>query len=218
MKEEWRDIKGYEGLYQVSNLGRVKALTRTVKRNGKDMHLNEKILKVQKNPYGYCLVTLSSNGVEKHIMVHRLVAEAFIVKADVSFEVNHIDENKANNRVDNLEWCTHRYNNLYKDKAKRSGQKLVGIPLSDERKRKISENNAKYWLGKNRSACTVYKIKHSHDKERLDRGFTDDVLREINRRANSGEKLKLLAKEFNCAETYIWKIKHKKVYLINGEW
>ena len=107
MKEEWRDIKGYEGKYQVSNLGRVKSL--------KDNHGNyrEKILDIKPNKKGYLRIELSLYGKKKKFQVHRLVAQSFIPNPNNLPEVNHKDENKQNNCVYNLEWCTHQYNSNY---------------------------------------------------------------------------------------------------------
>lgn len=106
MVEIWRDIEGYEGLYEVSNLGRVKALG-----NGKTK--THKIRKLAKDKCGYLFVTLSKNGIKKHYKVHRLVASAFITNPNNFPQVNHIDEDKTNNRVDNLEWCDAKYNANY---------------------------------------------------------------------------------------------------------
>ncbi len=117
MEEIWRDIAGYEGLYQVSNLGRVKSLERTTKRfNGfkvceyKD---GNKILKQSKNYKGYLFVGLCKNGKEKKYKVHRLVAEAFIDNPNNLPQVNHKNENKECNISNNLEWCTNKYNCNY---------------------------------------------------------------------------------------------------------
>lgn len=107
MEELWRDIKGFEGLYEVSNLGRVRSLKDN---NGQARIL---VLKVQKHRCGYQLVFLRKDGKLKGFVVHRLVAEAFIPNPDGLPEVNHIDEDKTNNRVDNLEWCTRKYNMNY---------------------------------------------------------------------------------------------------------
>lgn len=97
--EEFRDIPGYEGVYEVSNLGRVR-------RNGK-------ILKPGKNRDGYLLVSLSKNGIRKTVRVHRLVALSFLSNPNNLPEINHRDENRTNNTVDNLEWCTRDYNINY---------------------------------------------------------------------------------------------------------
>lgn len=104
MKEVWKDIKGYEGLYQVSNLGRVKSLHKG--NEGKIM--NQTISKE-----GYLRVHLCKDGKKKTIDVHRLVAIAFIPNPDNLPCVNHKDEVKSNNVVTNIEWCSYSYNNKY---------------------------------------------------------------------------------------------------------
>lgn len=97
MSEVWKDVPGYEGLYQVSNLGRLK---RTF-RNGK-----ENILIGKKDKYGYTAVILSKNQRKKHCLLHRLVAGVFVLNPENKPEVNHKDRNKRNNVADNLEWAT----------------------------------------------------------------------------------------------------------------
>lgn len=105
--EIWKDIKDYEGLYQVSNWGRVKSLG-----NG-GTHKTSRILKSEKNTRGYLQVQLSKNGKRKWFFIHRLVAEVFLENPENLPQVNHIDEDKTNNRVENLEWCEHKYNMNY---------------------------------------------------------------------------------------------------------
>lgn len=105
-KEIWKDISGYEGLYQVSNLGRVKSL-------GNRSNHKKPMIKSLQNRNGYYSITLYKNSKTKTTGVHRLVAEAFIPNPDNLPEVNHKDENKLNNRVDNLEWCNKKYNINY---------------------------------------------------------------------------------------------------------
>ena len=140
--EEWRDIKGYEGKYQVSNLGRVKSL--------KDSHGNyrEKILSNTPTKDGYLTVGLYKKGKSKPYKVHRLVAEAFIENTNNHPIINHKDENKQNNRVDNLEWCTYQYNNTYGTRTKRQSEKMKGVnhPMygkhhTENTKNKISISN-----------------------------------------------------------------------------
>lgn len=106
-KEEWKDVENYEGLYQVSNLGKVKSLKDN---NGKP---REKIMKQEKTKNGYLRIMLCKNGKRERFLVHRLVAQAFLENPSNLPCVNHIDENKENNQVDNLEWCTYQYNLTY---------------------------------------------------------------------------------------------------------
>lgn len=108
--EEWKDITGYEGLYQVSNLGRVR-------RSGK-------ILKGGYNNKGYHTINLCKNGISKSFFVHRLVAIAFIPNPNNFPIVNHKDENPKNNCVDNLEWCTKSYNATYGTAKERKAQTM----------------------------------------------------------------------------------------------
>ena len=113
-EEKWFDVKGYEGLYQVSNFGRVKSCQRKVNRLGHLKTINERILKnVLDRSTGYYCVGISKNGKGKKIAVHRLVAEAFLPNPTNLPFINHKDEIRTNNNVENLEWCTIQYNNTY---------------------------------------------------------------------------------------------------------
>ena len=114
-QEIWKDIAGYEGLYQVSSLGRVKSHERTTTQsNGKIQPVKERILKPGKDAMGYLHVRLFKNGVANLFKIHRLVANAFIPNDDLfATTVNHIDEDKTNNRVSNLEWMSHGDNTRY---------------------------------------------------------------------------------------------------------
>lgn len=121
MNEIWKDIKNYEGLYQVSNLGNVK---RILFINNKVIKPNEKVLKQNFDGKGnYKTVMLCKNGKKRRVTVHRLVAETFIPNPNNLPQVNHKDENKINNTVNNLEWCTVLYNNLYGGRASKIGKK-----------------------------------------------------------------------------------------------
>ena len=116
MKEEWKDIKGYEGLYQVSNTGKI-------------MNKKGKILKLSIDIYGYVKIQLCKNGKHKWFQVHRLVAQAFIPNPNNYPCVKHKNEIKDDNRVDNLEWCTVKYNNIYNGRQKRITAKRKKITL-----------------------------------------------------------------------------------------
>ena len=113
--ENWKDIKGYEGFYQISDLGRVKSLERDVCfPNGTvNRHIEEKILVQNIGKRGYAYVNLYLNGKMKTIKTHRLVAEAFLPNPENKPMVNHKDEVKINNAVSNLEWCDSAYNANY---------------------------------------------------------------------------------------------------------
>lgn len=108
--EEFRDIKGYEGLYQVSNYGRVKRILFINNHIKKTKEKMLSCLKCSNNKNYYIAFVLSKNGKEKRYYAHRLVAQAFIPNLNNSPQINHKDGNKQNNRVDNLEWCDGFYN------------------------------------------------------------------------------------------------------------
>lgn len=140
LNEEFRDIKDYEGLYQVSNYGRVKSLKIITK---EIRHQQTKILKVSKNANGYYILNLSN----KSARVHRLVAETFIDNPNNYPCVNHKDGIKTNNCVDNLEFCTHSYNNK---EAYRLGLKTNGSKLGKDNKK--SKHIIQYDLNYNKIA------------------------------------------------------------------
>lgn len=138
MKEIYKEIPDYEGLYEVSNLGNVRALDRfNVDKNGKKKFYPGKELSqenVVRNHTTYHRVTLSKEGRIRRFQVHRLVAMVFIPTSDPTLHVNHKDNCGTNNRVDNLEWCTHSENMLHAQKQGRlqSAQSKGGKTLGDE--------------------------------------------------------------------------------------
>ena len=131
--EEWKDIKDYEGLYQVSNLGRVKSLGHYAKHhNGGVQFIKGKILKDTESGFGYRKVSLCKDGVAKSVSLHSLIARTFIPNPDNLPEVNHINECKWDNAVWNLEWCTVEYNRSYgnrNNKTKQTQQRKYGKPV-----------------------------------------------------------------------------------------
>lgn len=134
MTELWKDIQGYEGLYQVSNLGRVRSAdhTTTFERGGVKMSATRKgrVLTPIIRRHGYLGVILYGKGGHstrnfKCFSIHRLVAEAFVDNPEGYGEVNHLDERKTNNRADNLEWCDRKHNVNYGTTQARRSEKLV---------------------------------------------------------------------------------------------
>lgn len=114
MTEIWKDIQGYEGFYQISNLGNVKSLERVIdKGNGILQHRKERIMNKRESVDGYYVAKLNVNKKSKSIAIHILVARHFIDNPNNYPEVNHKDCNRKNNQVDNLEWCTHQQNVEY---------------------------------------------------------------------------------------------------------
>lgn len=147
--EIWKDIKGYEGLYQVSNLGRVKSLPRITNSKGYNQLRKEHILRpgLSGKYRNYPMVTFSDG---KKYKVHRLVAESFIPNPYNLPCVNHIDENTKNNCVSNLEWCTYSENskkfvdNHPEVVAKRNASHK-GYKFTDEQKENNRQAQLKYW-------------------------------------------------------------------------
>lgn len=123
MQEIWKDIKNYEGLYQVSNLGRIKSLDR-LDIYGRRVH--GRILKPGKDHQGYLGIGLCKEGIRKSKRIHRLVAETFIPNPNKYLEVNHKDEDKENNAINNLEWCDRKYNGNYGTIKERIGNSNRG--------------------------------------------------------------------------------------------
>lgn len=129
MDEVWRDIKDFEGLYEISNLGRVKSLPKWMG----NYYSTEKVLKPKLDRYGYQKVTLcNGQNVRKYATIHRLVATAFIENTEGLNTVNHIDGDKLNNKVDNLEWMSNRENINHawgmglKEKARKKASEVHG--------------------------------------------------------------------------------------------
>lgn len=141
MEEIWVDIKGYENIYQISSYGNIKSLNRKV-RCGYGKYRTEygKIIKPQLNKTtGYYSVVLRNDNITRTFNVHRLVALHFVLNPFNLPQVNHKDENKLNNRADNLEWCAHRYNQNYGTHNLRMSNTKKGAKLTDTHKHKISE-------------------------------------------------------------------------------
>lgn len=114
MKNEiWKTIDGFNGNFSVSNYGNVKSLARRVSNHTGYINKPERLLKQKEDKKGYMRVYLDENGTTKFVSIHRLVALAFIPNPLNKAQVNHIDGNKHNNKVENLEWCTNRENAIH---------------------------------------------------------------------------------------------------------
>lgn len=142
--EEWKviPIEALDGRYEVSSLGRIRRTARVAYySDGRKRQLQEKILAPHRHPKGYIIINLKQKDRSHTYKLHRLVAITFIPNPNDYPEVNHKDENKANNCVENLEWCTHQYNSVYGTRIERlikNRSSQVGRKLSEETKRKIS--------------------------------------------------------------------------------
>ena len=157
--EEWKDIDGYEGLYEVSDWGRVKSLENNKSRK-------EKILKGVKNTYGYLQVHLCKDGKVVWKKVHRLVAQAFLENPQNLPQVNHKDECKTNNSVDNLEFCDNKYNVNYGTRNQRSGEKLTNHPTKSKRVDQIDPQTGeviRQWESTREAGRNGFKQNHVSD-------------------------------------------------------
>lgn len=128
MAEIWKPVRGYEGIYEVSNTGKIRSLDRMATSQGKaHKTVYGKLLKSGLQRNGYLRVDLCKDGEIQHCFVHRIVADAFVENPNSFPMVNHKDENKANNNADNLEWCTAKYNSNYGTRGKRIAERLSAV-------------------------------------------------------------------------------------------
>ena len=195
MKEEiWKVIIGYEGKYEVSNFGRIRSLPRYVRNSvGSQTFVDGKILAACKGNAGYIHVILSDNNYhKKRWLVHRLVALAFIPNPHNYPVVNHKDENKSNNNVDNLEWCTQSYNLSYREGQRKrrmkkiemydrtTGEYLRTFDSIDEASRTMGINRTTICnvaAGKpNNHSAGGYIWRFADEKVRRKRGLCDEIV------------------------------------------
>ena len=166
--EEWRPVVGYEGLYEVSNTGRVRSLDRYVRSKSKSYRLQKGSILSPSTSNGYLYVILQASQVTRKFRIHRLVAQAFLPNPDNLPQVNHKDEDKLNNRVDNLEWCTVKYNNNYGTRTIRAKETAIkngswsGLSREEYKKKYYQENKDSYreYYKKWRENNKDYQRKH----------------------------------------------------------
>lgn len=140
MEEIWKDIPGYEGIYQISNLARVKRNTRFSKiRGGESKIISERILKIAKPKSGYFQLALSLNGKLTPYYLHRILAQAFIPNPNEYPIINHINGIRDDCRIENLEWCTYSYNT--RDEMKRNNRNPIVNFKGLHRTKKYRYNN-----------------------------------------------------------------------------
>jgi hypothetical protein len=166
--EVWKDISGFEGLYQVSNLGRVKSCERIVKQRYGTRRVNDKILSLGHDKDGYFMAILCKLGTKKTVKVHRLVADAFLEKLEYKNIVNHIDSNKSNNFFLNLEWTSSLENNCHKSLNSKTTSNYVGVyfyPRENKYRSKISINGKYINLGAFKTEEEAYLKRVEYEKE-----------------------------------------------------
>ena len=156
MMEEWRAVPGYEGLYEVSNIGNV----RNVRKNT--------LLRLTKTNNGYIRVGLCKNGIKTGLRVHRLVAQAFIPNPNNLPQVNHKNEDKSDNSVDNLEWCDQAYNNLYGTRLEKSINTKIKNGYVNEENVGLSreEYMKKYYQEHKKELCEKSKEWRENNREK----------------------------------------------------
>lgn len=159
---QWKDIKGFEGLYQISDEGQVKSLANRFKRkDGRWYEKKERIVKAYLSTHGYPTLSLCKGGAVYKKMVHRLVAEAFIPNPENKPEIDHIDGNRANPNVKNLHWVTHKENfnmPLFLSKRSGAGNPMFGRHTSEKQKEMLAQLARERHGSKHPSAVKIKNI------------------------------------------------------------
>lgn len=178
--EVWKDVVGYEGIYQISNYGTLKSLDR-LDRKGRITH--GKIISTKKNNRQYIQVHLLKDGKEKMALLHRLVAQAFIPNPNNYAQVNHKDENKDNNNANNLEWCTNIYNRRYGTGYQRSVEKHDYKKLAKLNSKRVIQ------LDSEENILNIFNsIREAQDKTNVHRSNISACCKKGNRIAAGGYK------------------------------
>lgn len=166
--EKWIDIENYEGIYQISNYGRIKSLERIIpNKRTKPVKRSERILKPS-NSNGYLQVMLQKDNIKHTKKIHQLVGLHFLEKPNYECEINHKDDNRSNNYVDNLEWVTKRENCCYRSKNKNYSSSYVGVMKDPERnkwKANIRINSKNIFLGRFETELEAYEARVQYEKD-----------------------------------------------------
>lgn len=213
MEEIWKDIEGYEGLYQVSNLGRIKRCSRkNMDSKARQRTFKELILKENIDKSGYCYVNLYKNE-KKAYKIHRLVAQTFIPNIQKKPQVNHKDGNKKNNTVKNLEWVTREENiqHAYKNNLIRSlkipKEELLDLYFNKKYTLKAIGNIYGYSDDAVRRVFFNYGFKVSRNKSRVN--VTKEWLAE---QLKQGKTQKMISQEYNISSGYLSELCKKYNY------
>ena len=176
-EEIWRPVVGYEGLYEVSSYGRVRSLDRYVKSKSESYRLIKgKVLIGSISRCGYIMCHIRVNEVSKYYLVHRLVAEAFIPNPDNLSCINHKNEDKTDNRVENLEWCSYSYNNTYGTRKERFRNTML---------------ERGHWTGLSREEYCKKWYQENKDKRREYNQENKEKKRDYNKKYNQENKEKI---------------------------
>lgn len=177
-EEIWKDVKGYKGIYQISNFGRVKSLARFIIVKNHKRFLKEKMIKTNIDIYGYEYFIMNKNCHKKHCKIHRLVAETFLENPFNYTMINHKDENKQNNNVNNLEWCNAKYNLNYGNRSKKYMKPVAMIDLNTNKIIKIFKSLKDVEIELKINHSKVSSVCHNHRKSAG--GYKWKFLSEVN--------------------------------------
>lgn len=223
MTEQWKSIQGFEGVYEVSNEGRVRRLA------GAFGTSKTRVLKPKKHTGGYVCYGISLQGEVSYFTAHRLVAQAFLGERPEAMTVNHIDGNKLNNRIENLEYITQGENNLHavRELGQRIGSKHYAAVLNEVAVINIKQNLlSKYTdteIGKmyEVSRSVIKQIRRGKNWKHIDGDYspppsrkklTDDDVREIRKLRSQGKRQKDIAIQYGVSPSLIWGIASGRKY------
>lgn len=213
MQEIWKDIEGYEGLYQISNLGRIKSLERIVITKRHKIPVKETIRKQNTDTYGYNRVFLRNKNKNKNFQVHRLVAIHFIDNSENKPQVNHIDGVKTNNRVDNLEWVTNKENQYHSIKIGIRNSKT--FTYKNQIIKDYLNGMGVYYIAKKYNitgGSSIYRLlKENNVKIRRRNNKIKVILKQL----KDGYTIKQIAKLNNILEDTV--VKYRSVFRKKGE-